>query len=215
MVIHDAIAAIDHDGRRSIPLKESLLYRECRCRSLGASPHERFQGLIFDEPVGGNSRQFQQALRPISFPPIDPPLDIDRPKQLLDRGARISRAQQQVAALAEREVQQFQHVDLKLRFKVNQQVPTSADVHLGERRVAQHILGGKHHRVANLLLDAIRMLIFLEEARQPIRRQLPFDAPRVDRCACHAEGLLGGVRRKDLHLKTFSKPLHLLVDQHR
>ncbi len=100
MIKYNAIAAVDHDRGRSIPLKQSLLDREGRRRSLGASQHERLQALILDEAIREESRQFQQALRPIAFPAIDPPLDVDRPEQLLDRPTRIGGAEQQVPAVA-------------------------------------------------------------------------------------------------------------------
>ena len=81
-----------------------------------------------------------------------------------------------------------QCADLRLRFltKIDQQVATRHHVEAGKRRVGQHVLHGKHHRLAQLGQDTVAVVLAYEKARQPVGRDVVGDRRRVkaETCGC-------------------------------
>ena len=85
---------------------------------------------------------------------------------------------------------------------------------LGEGRVLQDILRGEDDHLPNVLLDAIAVVLFGEEPRQPLRAHVPGDAFRVKPGAGGLDGLVVQVRREDLDGELLLQAVHLLPQHH-
>ncbi len=68
---------------------------------------------------------------------------------------------------------------------------------------------GEDHGIANLLLDAIRVLVLLEEAIQPLRCEIRLDPARKNTGARQGQRLVGGVGCIDLHVDHLARARNL------
>ncbi len=89
---------------------------------------------------------------------------------------------------------------LDLRLQVNQQVAATDQVQFREGRIADQVLLGKHHRLADLLVDPVGVLAFDKELPQTLRRDVRGDAFRVDAGPGERQGVLVDVGGEDLDL---------------
>jgi hypothetical protein len=98
---------------------------------------------------------------------------------------RFGRAQEQVPAFAQREVEQRQHPLLEVGFEIDQKVAAADQVHPREGRVLQQVLRRENDRLPQRLFDAIGIILHLEEALQALLADIDRDA----------RGILPGARR--------------------
>src|SRR6266850_4592713 len=101
---------------------------------------------------------------------VDPPLlrdDLEQPRVVVDR---LGAAEEEVPALREREVHQRKYPPLRLRFEVDEEVPTADEVEPGERRIGDQVLRRERHRLPQLPDDTIGVRFRYEEALQALGR---------------------------------------------
>ena len=82
-----------------------------------------------------DQREVHQIVARRPEPPKDPPLPGDGLEEILAPGDRLGRAEEQVSAFAQREVEQTQHPLLEVGLEVDQEVAAADQVQPRERRV--------------------------------------------------------------------------------
>jgi len=127
----------------------------------------------------------------------------------------LGAAEEQEAGVFEGEVEQADQPLLDLLVEVDQQVAATDQVQLGERRVADQVLGGEHHRLAHRLVDTVALLLVGEEALQARRCEVRRDALRIDPGAGLLQGVEVDVGGEYLHGAVAARGDDALVQQDR
>ena len=214
--IDDAIGAVHHHGGRAVVFEQRALNQQRRgwARSVGILQRLGVARSFVTKPqVRGVCPAGKAQLRG-TRPAIDAPLLADHLEQVLGAVERFGVAEEQIAAIAQREVQQRKNAALRLRLQIDEQVAAGADVDARERRIAQHVLRREHHHVAYFFLHAIDMFVLVEESIEPLGGHVRFDAAGVDARARQRQGTVGGVGGENLHVDVLAAG-ELFGDEHR
>jgi hypothetical protein len=91
-------------------------------------------------------------------------------------------------------VKDWQELPSQFGAQVDQQIPTTDEIHAGKRRVENHVLLGKHHHIAEGALHRIGMAVPLKKPGQPLRRDITRDVRGIGAGPCALDG-----RRVDIH----------------
>src|SRR5690348_12807644 len=111
--------------------------------------------------------------------PEDPlPLG-DRLEPVAEVAGGFGSAENEDAALTEREMEQRDHLPLHLGAQVNQHVATRYEVEARERRIDQQILRREHHHFPQLARHSIIVILLDEETFEARRRDVLPDRLRI------------------------------------
>ncbi len=114
---------------------------------------------------------------------------------------RLGAAQQQGAALLEREVEQGDRLGLRLRPQVDHQVAARHEVEPGERRVRQQVLHREHHRCPQVRQHPVAAVVLPgEEPGQALRGHVLGDAGGIQALPRRGHGLRLDVGGEHLQL---------------
>ena len=159
-------------GPSAAPARGGGCRRPRRPLGIGAAPVARADDREVDDVVAGRPE-----------PPEDPPLLGDRAEQLVLAADRLGRAEEQVPALAQREVEQADEALLDLGLEIDQQVAAADQVEARERRVLQQVLRREGDRLPERLPDAVGVVLLLEPALEALGRDVLGDAAGIDAAA--------------------------------
>src|SRR4030042_105914 len=102
---------------------------------------------------------------------------------------------------------------LEFRCKVDKQIPAAKEIQSGERRVLDHILGGKDDHFPDLFFDAKAGLFLAEKPSQPLRRDIDPDIGRVDTGTGGRDRILVNIRTVYLDLVLLFGFIHKLPEE--
>src|SRR3989304_8491804 len=102
---------------------------------------------------------------------------------------------------------------LKFRFEVNQQVPASDQIQLGEGRILDHILGGKDDHFPDFLLDPVAGLLLDKKPSQSLRGDIRGNRGRVAAGTGLRDRVLINVRAVDLDFELLLGIIHALPEE--
>ncbi len=212
--VQDVVFAVDQDGGRGILVQQEVLGQ------LGEIGLGR-QSRLGDEP-DSRTRFRPRQDREIHLlrvhhadAPENPPFLRYRLEQVHLPADRLRSSQQQIAAVVESEVQQGNDFSLKFRLQVDEQIAATDQIELGKRSVADQVVDGEDHDIAELLVDLVGLLVVAaEKAGQPGRAEIPGDAVRVDPLAGHAQRLLIHVAGENLQAAILLTAAKFLKEQH-
>ncbi|MCE3285718.1 MAG: hypothetical protein K0R70_1974, partial [Steroidobacteraceae bacterium] len=148
-------------------------------------------------------------------PPEDAPFLAQGFEQAVRSAQGLAVAEEQVAALAQREMQHREHAPLHVRLEVDEQVATGAEVDPRERRVTQQVLRSEHDHVAHVSADPVGVLVLVEIPVEQVGRHVAFDAARIHSGARESQRLLGGVGGEDLDVDVLASALRFFGEQDR
>ena len=123
-------------------------------------------------------------------------------------------AQKQYSAVAQREVKHRDHLRLRFRQQIDQQIAARHQVDAGERRVGQHILHREDHGRAQLGRDAIFVPLLVEKPCQTFRRHIGLDGGRVQPVPRAGHRVRIDIGGKHLKFDRVARRRDLLVEQH-
>src|SRR5207249_9248146 len=103
----------------------------------------------------------------------------DQAEKLRAVSDRLRAAEQEIAGRVQRVVEDTQHLLLRRRLQIDEEVSAAHQVHAGERRVLDQVLLGKNNRVADTPRDVIFGALLGKETTQPFRRNIELDVLRV------------------------------------
>ncbi len=146
--------------------------------------------------------------------PIDPLRLGDRLEPVVETAHRLGAAEQQNAALAEREMEQQKNLFLRLGAQIDQQIAAGDQVEARERRIGQHILHREHHHTAQLGHDPVAVLLPGKEASEPRRRYICRDRLRITSLAGESDRILVDIGGEDLQLDIPLRRSDLFEKQH-
>ena len=218
--VQDVALAVDQRAVRGQLAQQGLFGQVAqgqflrRCRRLGAARlhridrrHRRQIARRRDAP---DAVKIRLAPVQLGFPVLD--------GKHLDKFAHaFGSAEEQPAARFQRVVEQGHELFLKVGTQIDQQVAATDQVKLGERRVLEHILLGKHQHVADALVNAVGTAVGLggEKARQAFRREVGGDAGRIQSGAGSGDRPAVDVGGEHLHRVVLLDGLHMLLQQDR
>ncbi len=131
--------------------------------------------------------------------PIHPPLVTGRCEERRGRPDRFRAAEQQDAALAQRVVEQRDHLALQFGGQVDEQVATADDIEPRERRVHHDVLRREDHHLADLRAHAIAAVGLHEPAIESLRRHIGGDVHGIHGESRAGDGVIVEVGGEDLH----------------
>ena len=108
---------------------------------------------------------------------------VDGDEQVARTLDRFGRAEEQVAARVQREVEHLQHPLLRGAIEVDEQVAARHQIEMRERRILDHVVVREQHHLAQLLAHAVGVALLAEEAAQPLRRHVGGVVQRVEALA--------------------------------
>ena len=130
--------------------------------------------------------------------PINPVRLGDRLEPVAELRDRLGPAEEQDAAVAQREIEQSQDLLLRLRLQIDQQIAAGHQVEARKRRIGQHILRRKYHQRAQLRCDPVALFLLLEETGEPRRRHVGLDRFRIEPLPGESHRVAIGIGRKHL-----------------
>src|SRR6185369_2616597 len=147
-----ADAVDDHAGRR-VTLHQGLRERgqAGRCRRAGYSS-------VHDRQMRTADRKLEPLVTRPADASINPPLCGDGLEQVRVRTDAFGAPEEKTAAVHQREMQERNEPVLHRLLEIDQQVATTDELELRERRIAHQALLRENHRVAKLLADAYAVL---------------------------------------------------------
>src|SRR5205823_4003434 len=92
---------------------------------------------------------------------------------------RFGGAEDENAALAQREMEHRQNLRLHFRTQIDQNIAARHEIEPRERRIGQQILSGENHRLAQFTRYPITAMLLDEEAVKARRRHVLLDRVRV------------------------------------
>ena len=137
--------AIDQDARRREALQQRALERVAGA-ARGSRGERRPVASVRLAARRADQREIHDVVARRPEPAVDPPFLRYWLEQVLLPGDALGGAEKQVPALAQREVEQGEHLLLDLRLEVDQQVAAADQIEPGERRVLQQVLGREGDR---------------------------------------------------------------------
>ncbi|KAF1067959.1 MAG: hypothetical protein GAK45_01524 [Pseudomonas citronellolis] len=111
-------------------------------------------------------------------------------------------------------MEHLQDIGLHRTIEVDQQVAATDQVQLGERRVAQQVVHGEQHMLADFLLHPVAGLLLGEVLAQALRGHVRQDRLGVGAAAADGDGMLVDIGGEDLELALAAPVLHMLGEQH-
>ena len=96
-------------------------------------------------------------------------------EKVAGRADALRSAEYQKAAGPRGIVKQRNHFSLQDRFQINQQIPATNQIHLGEWRVAQDVMLSKDAQVPDALADPVTAFNLAKEPAQPLGRDISLD----------------------------------------
>ncbi|MGF6745395.1 hypothetical protein OKW36_001031 [Paraburkholderia sp. MM5482-R1] len=205
-------AAHQHAGRR-ILLDEPLMQIAER---KAPAPRRLHRGHDRPRAHGAGNRDRQRrvtAYRHVRA--IDAVALVDHGEHRAHAVGRLRAAEEQHAAGTQREVEHLQDFDLRFAVEVDQQVAAADHVEPRERRVAQHVMVGEQHVLAQLFLDPEMRGVPREELADARRRQVGGDRVRVHTGAREGNGALVDVGREYLKRHALGRFQRAFLQQHR
>ena len=107
-------------------------------------------------------------------------IDLVRPIHRLEQPVllphRLGRPQDQESRYVERVMEGRQHPLLQRRGHVDQDIAATDEIHMRERRIGGQVLASEDAAIADRFVDAVELVFLLEEAVQPLGRELGLDA---------------------------------------
>lgn len=107
-----------------------------------------------------------------------------------------------------------EHPRLRVAVQVDEQVAARDQVEPRKGRVAQHIVHGKKHGLAQLAPCTVAAVLLDEEAAQPVFAHIGHDGRRVDAFARHADRVVIEVGGKHLQRRRGVEHARVLGEQH-
>ena len=103
--------------------------------------------------------------------------------------------------MAQREVQDVEDLLLRVAVQVDQQIAARDEVEPRKRRVAHQVVQRKEHRFAHFATHPVAVVLFNEEALEPVLRNIGRNDVRVHAFACDADRVFVEVGREDLYAR--------------
>ena len=147
-------------------------------------------------------------------PAVDPPTLRHRLEQLFLSRDRFGRAEKQVAVRLKCEMKQRQHPLLHRRLEIDQEVAADDEVEPREGRVLQQVLRREGDRLADLPLDAVGVVLRVEEALEPLGADVLVDARGINAGAGGGQHGCRDVGREEPQVQVLALLGHRLGEQH-
>jgi hypothetical protein len=149
--LQDVEVTVDEHARRSVSREENpirfavhIRHRLARLSSLLSARLHPCRGMASHDRV-------ESRPRGAGLPHIHPLLRVLRLEQVAIRSEGLRMSQPQDAVWLERVVQSADHLLLRRRLQVDEQVAAADEIHPGERRIGQNVVPGEHRRVPTRL----------------------------------------------------------------
>ena len=150
------------------------------------------------------------------FGAVELPFAVKRGKQVRMVGNALRTRQEQHSARIEGVVKAGDEPLLLFAFQIDQQVAATQQVELGEGRILDHAVHGKHHFLADELLhlETAAFIRFLdEELAQALRRHILGDIGRVVAGARRGDGVVVEVGGENLEVPLLRVGVRAFVEQ--
>ena len=128
---------------------------------------------------------------------------------------RFGRTEEQHALGLQSKMQRAEHLLLKLRLHVDQEVAARHEVHARERRIASQVVRSEDHHLAELPYDVVAAALFLEKSGPALRADVFDDAFRKNTRGGLLQRDVVDVGGKDLHVQRLACRFHRLLNEHR
>ena len=144
---------------------------------------------------------------------VDLPVAVDGVELVRQLAGRLAGPQEQIAAGLEAEVEQGQRLLLGRGLEVDEQVAAAHQVQAGEGRVADDVVTGEHHHLAQLLADAEPVALAGEVPLVAAGADMAERVAVVDADAGALQGLGVDIGGEDLGARAAAAPDHGLVQE--
>ena len=108
-----------------------------------------------------------------------------------------------------------QQLVLGLLIQIDQQVPATDQIQLGERRVFEDVLGCKNQHFPDVLADAIDIVLQRKKTLQPIGTHIRCNAFRINSRPGGFDGVVVDIGGKNLDADMLFEPFRALAQDNR
>ena len=126
----------------------------------------------------------------------------------------LAAAHEEMTFRVQRMIEDREDVILHLRLQIDEQVAADNEILLGKGRVAQEVVGGKDHHLAQAVVDLVAVLAPAEEAAQAGRRDIGHHAVEIVALTGTLQRLAVDVGGKDLDFALETVLIHVLAAEH-
>jgi hypothetical protein len=109
----------------------------------------------------GIDRKLDTRAPQCGLAPIDPPFLRNRLEQVDVRADALRRSKDQATAFVQGEMQELNQFVLHVRLEIDQQIAAAHQVELRKRGIAEYVLLGEQHRVAQRLAYLVTVVVQL------------------------------------------------------
>ena len=210
--VHDIGFAVDDDARRRVLLQHPLMH-------LGEGHLLAPADLVRRQTHAVHARiEIEQRRGPYHaggvLGAVDAVLLVHRGEQAALHVGRLGAAEEQIATRLEGEMEGVQDLGLHLAIQIDQQVAAADEIQAGKRRIAEQVVLGEQHLLAQLLFHPVLVLLLEQVLAQARGGDVGDDGARIDAMPGHRQGMLVEIGGEHLQPGAGLAQLGLFGQQH-